>query len=292
MHNPRIPYGLLSRSACLAVVLAAGFAAADQPASPNAPIRLETRLAAGPTPTLASPLRIGQPLRFPLWTDQGLWRSIPSTLAGLERIQKPGTPAWDPTTRAWYASAQGTLVRVEGDGRLTVVADNVQGGDVDVRAALKRAVSREPNDTIVLHDWSSSPSTRKVLLAGGGFFGPRFSPDGSAILVKESRAGGGHMWMVSPDGTAVDLGQGYDPTWHPDGRQVVFDRVTHDGLTVSTADLWVVDTQTRVERLIAGTSGVAEVQPTVSPDGRWVAFADGRTGQGYVAELNLAQGRR
>jgi Tol biopolymer transport system component len=63
-------------------------------------------------------------------------------------------------------------------------------------------------------------------------------------------------------------------------------------MSITAADLWVIDTQTRTERLLAQTTGVAEIQPTISPDGRWVAFADARNGDGYVAELNLNKARR
>jgi hypothetical protein len=284
-------HDLAARCVAIAVAFATSHAVADGPAATANPLHLEARLAPGPAPALAAPLKLGQTVRYPVWTEHGLWPAAPQSRAGLEKAQPAGLPVFDPSTRAWYASAQGALVRVETDGRLVVMTDNVQGRDVDVRGALKRAVSREPNDTIVLHGWDGAPS-RKVLMIGGGFFNPRFSPDGTRVLVKESRAGGGHMWLITLDGAATDLGQGYDPVWHPDGRNVVFARVTHDGLVVSAADLWVMDVQTRAERELAHTAGVAEVQPAISPDGRWVAFADGRTGEGYVAELAIAGAKR
>lgn len=291
------PYSLRSRilawAACLAALGQSSLSHAEPPAAAVAPLHLESRLTAASPPTLAAPLLIGQQLHFPLWNELGLWSSVPRALPGLEKIQRPGIPAYDRTTHAWYASAQGALVRIEGDGRLTVVVDNVQGIDVDVRGALKRAVSREPNDTIVLHDWGSSPASHKVLLAGTGFFGPRFSPDGSTILVRESRATAGHMWTVSLDGTASDWGEGDDPVWHPNGRHIVFDRVTtHDGLTVAASDLWVLDTVSRSVRLLAQTQAIAEVQPAISPDGKWVAYADARTGEGHVSQLAIARGAR
>lgn len=292
MLSSSIARRMLSRSLLLAGALVAGLAAADEAFSSDSPIRVETQLASGAIPRLASPLRVGHRLRFPIWTEDGLWRSPPSTHPGLERVNRPGASCYDPSTRAWYASAQGALFRIEGDGRLTVVADNVQGLDIDVRAALKRAVSREPNDTIVLHDWSTATPSRKVLMSGQAYFGPRFSPDGTRILLRESRAGGGHMWSVSIDGTATDLGMGNDPVWHPDGKHIVFVRMTHDGLTLTASDLWAMDTLAHTEECLASTGGMVEVQPAISPDGRWVAFADGRTGEGYVAELSFSRAGR
>lgn len=242
----------------------------------------------GRRPTLKSPrvmARGGSKLTAPTWTRGCLWTAPPRSLHGLARVEKPGLPAHDAETNAWYASANGCLVRVAADGSLPVLSSGIQGVDVHVRAARGLAVSREPDHRIVLHRFGAGGRGQRTLLRGARFFSPRLSPDGTRILVSESRPGGGRMKMLRLDGRAVDLGPGTDPAWHPDGRRVIFSRVRHDGARLLGADLWQLDVVTRKRTRLAHTGAVAEISPAVSVDGRWVAFVNGRTGDLLVARL-------
>lgn len=223
----------------------------------------------------------------PLFADSGLFAAPPEGMHGLFATEKPGVPVHDPETVAWYASANGTLVRLEQNGGQTVVADHVQGVDVDVRGGL--AVSREPNDTIVLHRFGVDAAQRRVLLRGGQYFNPRFSPDGNSVLVAESRARGGHFRLVTLDGRATDLGQGYGAVWHPGGTQVLFSRIKHDGLRVLKGTLWSLDLGTGIETRLPISDDVAAIEPAVSPDGRWLAFVDALTNRVLLVPYPEAQ---
>ncbi len=250
---------------CLVALLFASAPAFAQPVSPAFK---------GDLPgwaSLATPMKIdarGLTRPTPLWCREGLLTELPA-FPVFEKVEQHGMPVFDPETSAWFVPAEGTLARVDGD-RLTVVLEGLQGVDVDVRAARGLAVSREPDDTIVL--WQLATGERRVLLTGWQYFRPRFSPDGQSVLVAESRATGGHFWLVTLDGRATDLGQGIGPAWHPDGRRLVFVRTTHDGHTVHASTVHVMDVATRRERLLARTSAPPLLAPAVSLDGRHVAF--------------------
>jgi hypothetical protein len=242
-------------------------------------------------PELASPLRLragSGKLGRSLWTTQGLWHRAPPTLPALAAVGRAGAPSYDPQSGAFFAAAEGTIVELRPDCALRVLVGGVQGHDLDVRARLGLAVSREPDHRIVLHRtaWAArcaGVAEKQTLLSGERFFAPRFSPDGSRLLVAESRAEGGHIWLLALDGRATDLGQGYDATWHPDGRQVVFARIQHDGSRLTAGDLFVMEIGSRQVRCLARTPGVIEVEPVVSPDGRWLAFQDARGGDLYLS---------
>jgi hypothetical protein len=245
--------------------------------------------------TLARPVAVASRLQGivePFFTDGGLWGARPRSLPALERVEHHGPAVFDPSTRAWYASANGALVRIETDGRLSVVADDVQGTDVDVRGAAGVAASREPDDTIVVMKLGTDGGGKIVVARGGAFFGPKLSPDGTKVLFSESRAGGGHLWVASVGGgEPVDLGQGYGGAWLPCGKRIVFHRIEHDSLRVTASDLWVMDVARRAATRITSTPDMAEAGPAVSPDWKWMAFFDARTRDVYIVRMPRWEGR-
>jgi len=285
MHSTR---AFLMPSALAAVLFASAIGTAAPDDSP-APLRPETLIGASSSPSLASPAKLGVRLTSPQWTAEGLWPSAPASLPALASAERKGSPVHDPSSGAWFASVNGAIVRVDGS-RLIVTADNVQGTDIDVRASQAVAVSREPNDTIVLHRFGSR-TERRVLMTGQQYFHPRLSPDGTRLIVSESRTGGGHVWLVPLEGAPTDLGVGQHAAWHPDGWRVVFARVGHDGYQITSSELFAIDLATRVETRLTQSAGIAEVTPVVSPDGRWIAFADARNGDGWFAAMPLTGGR-
>jgi hypothetical protein len=245
-------------------------------------------------PTVERPMALGLRGQLkapaPTWTDSGLWATRPEKLWGLSTVAAAGQPVWDPSTNAWYAWAMGMLVEVRPDGSLPVVLDSLPGHDFDLRVAARRVVYRDPEkDEIVLVDLDTG--ARKRLMQGWQFFNPRLSPDGSKVLVAESRAGGGHTWLVPVDGAPKDLGQSYHASWHPDGKQIAFVRLVHDGRVISASTLFLMDVHTRFERQLAVTRAQPLTRPAISPDGASLAFVDGRTNEIYVAPMPRSEVR-
>ena len=242
----------------------------------------------GEAATLATPLVVARgsgKLGAPVWTHGALWTTPPMALRGLAGVEKPGRPLYDLTSRAWYASANGCLVRVAAGGSLPVLTCGVQGVDVHVRASRGLAVSREPDHGIVLHRFGARGRGRQTLRRGARYFNPRLSPEGTAVLLSESHPDGGRVWLMRLDGRARDLGPGSDPAWHPDGRRVLLSRVRHDGSRVLGGELWQLELASGKRTQLTRTAGLAEVNPAVSPDGGWVAYVNARTGDLLVARL-------
>ena len=102
---------------------------------------------------------------------------------------------------------------------------------------------------------------------------PRWSPDGKRIAFKSSRSGNWDAYVMDADGTNVTRitdspANDHDPVWMPDGHSVIIssDRDSREDLY----RVWLADR--RVERLTHHTVGRA-IMPSVSPDGRSVAYA-------------------
>jgi eukaryotic-like serine/threonine-protein kinase len=197
-------------------------------------------------------------------------------------------------------NARGVTVSISDDGLTAYIA-----GD---RANVQRElvwVSRDGTATPVDTSWTTR------------FIGrPALSPDGRrvAITVAE-RVGTGYVWIKELDrGPQAKLeGRGSSPTWSPDGRFIAFSspeglmRGPADGSALpalylpnagqlNTASLdwsrdgkWLVyarqnqdlvavrtDTDTTVELMVTRW---VERQPSLSPDGRWLAYISDESGR-------------
>ena len=102
---------------------------------------------------------------------------------------------------------------------------------------------------------------------------PKWSPDGTRISFISSRGGNFDLWVMNADGSNPQrltdhAAADYDPIWAPDGQSMIFssERDSRSDLY----RLWLKDR--RVDRLTHHFVGRA-IMPTVSPDGRSVAFA-------------------
>jgi TolB protein len=129
---------------------------------------------------------------------------------------------------------------------------------------------------------------------------PRWSPDGTRIVFKSNRAhytgsspeqgkADYDLYTMAADGSDVrrlttDPADEHDPTWAPDGKSIVYssDKDSRGDLY----RLWLADS--RVERLTRHFVGRA-IMPTVSPDGRSVAFAAQtmRAGQFWLFQVHI-----
>ena len=130
-------------------------------------------------------------------------------------------------------------------------------------------------------------SDERPLLASPDLdYNPAWSPDGAWLAFTSERDGSADLYRVRPDGTDLERltdSPAFDDqaAFSPDGRQIVFVTSRAGG----TADLWLLDVQTR--RATALTSGAGgDFRPAWSPDGTWIAFSSDR-GSG----LPFAHGR-
>ncbi|MEJ5223483.1 MAG: hypothetical protein WHV44_03435 [Anaerolineales bacterium] len=145
---------------------------------------------------------------------------------------------------------------------------------------------------------------------------PEVSPDGTQIVFKNSDGRLNDIWLMNRDGSnprriyGSQMAQGWDPTWSPDGRQILFAgydqyfavqlfimdadgsnvrQVTQmqklrgrsdwspQGLIVTYAgepwnrELYLMNTDGSDLRQLTPTGGNSQ-GPSFSPDGNWVAF--------------------
>jgi hypothetical protein len=105
------------------------------------------------------------------------------------------------------------------------------------------------------------------------YYSASFSPDGAQILYDAGTDSTFDIFVMTIDGTSAqqltDSGTDYSPSWSPDGSQVAFSRLGHDG----GSDIYVMDADgSSVRRLTDGGADVTNRNPTWSPDGTRIAY--------------------
>ncbi len=207
--------------------------------------------------------------------------------------EKTFSKGWNDSVRASYAGFLESSKAPTDYGPL-LVSKKRGGGDLNLGPALspdgKRVVFLSERDLVSIDLFLADADTGKVIRklastatdphfdsllfiesAGG------WSADGRRFVQSALRKGKGAFFVIDTEtGRRVDevafddLPQLENPVFTPDGRRVIF-----TALQGGLLDLWEYDLETRRKRRLTNDA-FAELQPTVSPDGRQLAFTTDR----------------
>ena len=132
---------------------------------------------------------------------------------------------------------------------------------------------------------------QKVLETPNEEYSPRFSPDGSRVLLSSYRNGRWEIWLwnaAMTDGHPVfsrEGGTAGSPAWSPDGKWIAFDARTKN----AAADLWIMSSTVRDPILLVGEQG-ENTTPCFDPTSQWVYFSSSRTGTLQLFRVPIAGG--
>ena len=137
---------------------------------------------------------------------------------------------------------------------------------------------------------------------------PKYSPDGSQIaylsnkgedynlvslyIVDENNQSQSLSLGYSASGTEAfcslgariksGIGSGFD--WYPDGKSIVFAKLSDDSKGKRISDLYQLDiAKKKASRL---TTGARAMMPAVSPDGKWIAYVNQNDGTTNISVYN------
>ena len=122
---------------------------------------------------------------------------------------------------------------------------------------------------------------------------PVFSPDGTSLAYTSAKNGDYFVLsslyvydVASKKEKLVQTGVRTAPAWSPDGTKLYYGRATRDNPHWSYQfDIFEYDLKTEKERRV--TSGKRAINPTVSPDGKSLAFVTNHDGTSNLAITNI-----
>jgi Tol biopolymer transport system component len=152
-------------------------------------------------------------------------------------------------------------------------ATSVQPVEVYINADLQLVAMQDGKESRITND-------------DGQYYNPLISPDGTKVAVHK----GSNVYvfsLINPAEPPVDLGAGLASGWTPDSRSLVsFMDESTDGHTVSNSELHQVFISGKKNRVqLTRTANVIEMWPSISPDGKRIAFSDEKSGDIFIADL-------
>lgn len=251
--------------------------------------------------------RVGERLVSPVWGPTGRWLlargwggvglSILSAKDGVIRFRDPkfrgplryvapgvlcrggvenGTQVrWSPEDEAWRASKTSCTTGLW-DERLgsQLVTGGTYGVYYHAYAGTITLVAR---------------NREEILVEDRGAWGLAATGDGRRVAYSLGSLAEPRLLVSDPEGGTRELGAGAQPAWVPGDRYLVFTKPWPGSSTLTrqgySSDLFVYDFRTSKTTQLTDTQGVAEMEPTVSPDGRWLAYADWNSGALHVTPM-------
>lgn len=176
----------------------------------------------------------------------------------------------------------GTLTVISNDGKVQRLS--ADGTPLDAPSPMDDAsyVGAFTQDDKVYYRAAPGEAPRLVSEGDDRFYGGVVSPDGRYIAYNGLYTG---LYIAPLDGSAppVFLGEGYSPSWLPDGSGIVYNVSIDDGHQLLASDLYLASVDGSTISNLTQTPDQIEIHPAVSPDGQWVAYeVDGVI---YVAPL-------
>lgn len=119
--------------------------------------------------------------------------------------------------------------------------------------------------------------------SGKMIINPSLSPDGSKIAFQIPGHG---MWICdSNGGNLKSIGKGSNPQWLADSESLIYTVVTDDGTNFIASDIYSININSEVKYLLTGNTNLIPLTPSVSPDGKKVAFENAIDASIYVINL-------
>jgi len=251
-----------------------GYASTARPSSRKLPVANGTRRA-GPPRAVTS--KAEGEFIAPRWSPDGL--ELLFSRPGYNGLYVKGAEGGalrelTDTPHVGYKSgwnADGSLSAVANDGKAQQLgADGTPLGPPSPMDDASYVGAFTQDDNVYYRGAAGEPA-RLVSEGDDRFYGGVVSPDGRYIVYNGLYTGL-YIAPLNGSGAPVYLGDGHSPSWLPDGLGIVYNISIDDGHQLLASDLYLASTDGTSISNLTQTSDQIELNPSVSPDGRSVAY--------------------
>lgn len=180
----------------------------------------------------------------------------------------------------WSADGTKLIIKTKDQTKVIDLAgEEIELSEEELKLLEENNVYTKDNN-IYLKDPESG---EEVSITSGedSFFSPLMSPDENNVAY-QGLTTGIHIKDLET-GEVIDLGQGSNFNWLPDGSGLIYNFTQDDGLNIIAGDIYFAYTDGSGIFNITNTPDIIEINPTISPDGTYLTYEV--DGQVFIADL-------
>jgi len=200
-------------------------------------------------------------------------------------VSHSGAMAYIPRSGPGIPYNRRTLVWLDREGKEEPIAAE-PGSYLDPRISpdgTKIALTVQTSDQVDIWTWDLvRANLTKLTFEGAADLCPIWTPDGRRVAFFSDRGEKKGVYWKAADGTGNDecLGEGHYPAaWSADGKALV---LTEWDAEAANYDLGILPLEGDRKLRLLLQEKFNEVQPRISPDGRWVAYTSNESGKNQV----------
>lgn len=112
---------------------------------------------------------------------------------------------------------------------------------------------------------------------------PAITIDGQKVAFQIPGLG---LWVCNSNGSELkSIGKGSNPQWLPDNESIIYTIVTDNGSNFTASDIYSMNIKTGKKYLLTENTNLIPLTPSISPDGKKVAFENAIDASIYVINL-------
>lgn len=173
------------------------------------------------------------------------------------------------------------------DGSKLIVEKDGEKKSIDLSGEESSDVNIESDPVFAKDDniYYTNPETGEQEALTNGedrYFDPKLSPDGTKIAYQGLTSG---IYIKDiRTGEIIEIGNGNNYQWAPDGRGIIYNISQDDGMNLLASDIYYITADGSQKYNLTNTPDIIEKNPNISPDGKKITYEV--DGQIFVADIN------
>lgn len=210
------------------------------------------------------------------------------------KLTTPGIGASMPTfiqSNEVIYSYKGTLIKRKwSNGTISneeILAENIPANIINPSPKKDKLIIEDDEGIKIMDNHGEN---RKIIVKNGDkdfACDSKVSFDGNKVLFANNIGSIGHLFIYDiTNKMLIDIGEGYFGQWLTNGK-IIYCITYNDGNVITSSEIFIINSDGSGKKKITNTQDQIEIQPSVSPDGKSIAYRDDKTGKIYYGILEI-----